>query len=291
MPHAAYPFVPAVDLPEPDLTAHVDALSHLLGGKRLVVLTGAGCSTESGIPDYRGPETRRRARNPIRASEFLKDPAARRRYWARAFVGYERFARRSPNAAHHALATLESAGVVSGVITQNVDGLHEQAGSRNVIALHGRLSRVACLLCGLESDREALQARLRTMNPDFVARRGEQAPDGDAELPSAWVEEFAVADCSACGGALKPCVVFFGENVPKSRVEDAFRCCDDADAMLVVGSSLMVYSGLRFVRRMAQRQAPIALINVGESRADELMTMRVSARAGQVLPALLHRLL
>lgn len=264
----------------------MDALLELLAGRRIAVLTGAGCSTESGIPDYRGPETRRRAQNPIRFAEFVKDAEGRRCYWARAFVGWERFRDKPPNPAHHALAAMEREGRLTGLITQNVDRLHHVAGSRDVVELHGALADVRCLACGALEPRDALQARLGALNPGFGDRRAEMAPDGDAELPPALVSGFAVADCALCGGALKPDVVFFGESVPRERVERAYAMVDAAEVLLVVGSSLAVFSGFRFVKRAHAAGLPIAIVNLGESRGDALADVVVNARAGEVLPRL-----
>ncbi|MCB9796850.1 MAG: NAD-dependent deacetylase, partial [Alphaproteobacteria bacterium] len=194
-------------------SAMVDPLAQLLRGRRVLALTGAGCSTESGIPDYRGPETARRARNPIRFQDFVKSPEGRQRYWARSFVGWPRIAEARPNAGHRALAALEQRGLLSGLITQNVDRLHQAAGSRAVIELHGALAEVICLGCGRLSKRADLQARLAALNPGFGRRDAEAAPDGDADLIE--VTDFQVAGCGQCGGDLKPHVVFFGENVPR----------------------------------------------------------------------------
>lgn len=267
-------------VPLPDL----DELAALLRGRRVAVLTGAGCSTESGIPDYRGPETRRRARNPIPFRRFLDDPAARRRYWARALVGWRKFAGKAPNAAHRALAELERRGVLTGLITQNVDRLHQAAGSRDVIELHGALEEVLCLGCGAVGSRVALQERLEGLNPSWVGRRAEMAPDGDAEIDE--TAGFRVVDCERCDGPLKPHVVFFGEGVPKERVEAAWARVDAADVLLVVGSSLAVYSGYRFVRGAAKRGQPVAILNLGETRGDPHAAVKVEARAGDALPAL-----
>jgi len=265
-------------------------LVQLVSGRRIAVLTGAGCSTESGIPDYRGPETRRRARNPIRFNEFVKSPEGRRRYWARAFVGWEKFANKAPNPAHHALAEMERAGLLTGLITQNVDRLHHAAGSEDVVELHGALADVRCLGCGAVELRVDLQRRLGERNPGWSSLRAEMAPDGDAELPMELVERFVVADCEACGGPLKPDVVFFGEGVPRERVERAYRAADAADALLVVGSSLAVFSGFRFVRRAADRGQRIAIVNLGESRGDPYADVLVEGRAGTILPALAEAL-
>ncbi len=264
-----------------------EPLLSLLRGRRLSVLTGAGISTESGIPDYRGPGTRARARNPIQHRAFVTDPSTRRRYWARAAVGWERFSRAEPNEGHLALAALERRGVVLGVVTQNVDRLHQRAGSEKVIELHGALASVRCLGCDAITPRDQMQARLLVENPGFAAS-ADQAPDGDAELEA--TEGFIVPDCLRCGGVLKPDVVFFGDSVPRPRVEAAFECMDAGDALLVVGTSLAVFSGYRFVLRAKERRQPIALVNLGESRADDVVDVRVEASAGETL-AMLARVL
>jgi NAD-dependent SIR2 family protein deacetylase len=264
----------------------VDALAALLRGRRLVVLTGAGCSTESGIPDYRGPGTRARARNPIQHREFLTKPEVRTRYWARSLLGWPRFSSARPNAAHQALATLEREGHVLGLITQNVDRLHHAAGSQRVIELHGALARVRCLDCEAMESRVEVQERLMALNPGFAERTAELRPDGDAELPVEAVRDFQVAVCTRCGGTLKPDVVFFGDNVPPPTVEAAFSLLEEGDALLVVGSSLAIYSGFRFLQRAADRHMPIGLVNMGECRGGELVDVRVEARAGEVLPRL-----
>ncbi|HYO51524.1 NAD-dependent protein deacetylase [Archangium sp.] len=271
-------------------TEGVDALAALLRGRRLVVLTGAGCSTESGIPDYRGPGTLARARNPIQHREFLTRPEVRTRYWARSMLGWPRFSSARPNAAHQALAALERDGPVLGLITQNVDRLHHAAGSQRVIELHGALARVRCLGCEAIESRAELQERLLALNPGFAERTAELRPDGDAELPVEAVRTFQVADCTRCGGTLKPDVVFFGDNVPPPTVEAAFALLEEGDALLVVGSSLAVYSGFRFLQRAAERHLPIGLVNIGECRGGELVDVRVEARAGEVLPRLVAAL-
>jgi NAD+-dependent protein deacetylase sirtuin 4 len=260
--------------------------ARLLRGRRVVALTGAGISTESGIPDYRGPETRARARNPMQHGEFVRSPAARQRYWARSVIGWPRIAGALPNPAHAALAAMERAGALDGVVTQNVDRLHSLAGSRRVIELHGALAEVACLGCAGREARSALQERLLALNPGFAARCAGAAPDGDADLPAALVESFAVADCAACGGVLKPDVVFFGGSVPKGVVAAAYAMVDAAEALLVVGSSLAVYSGYRFVRRAAERGVPVAIVNLGPTRGDPLAALRWDERAGAALPTL-----
>ncbi|AUX23101.1 NAD-dependent deacetylase [Sorangium cellulosum] len=268
----------------------LDDLVTLVRGRRLVALTGAGCSTESGIPDYRGPETRRRARNPIQGREFSRSAEIRQRYWARAVLGWERFSRAEPNAAHRALARLERGGQLGGLITQNVDGLHHAAGSRRVIELHGTLSEVGCLACGAVEPRAAVQARLLARNPGWLRLAADLAPDGDADLPAEHVARFHAPPCLRCDGPLKPRVVFFGENVPRPVVDAAFALVDAADALLVVGSSLAVYSGYRFVLRAAERGIPVAMINLGSARGEELSALKIDAMAGHVLPRLAEAL-
>jgi NAD-dependent SIR2 family protein deacetylase len=266
--------------------AALDDLEALLRGKRLAVLTGAGISTESGIPDYRGPETRRRARQPIRFKEYAASAEGRARYWARSMLGWPRFSSARPNAGHHALAALEQAGRLTGVVTQNVDRLHRAAGSCRVVELHGALAEVHCLRCDQSEPRAELQQRLETLNPRLIGAQAEQAPDGDSELSADWLSDFRVANCLACDGVLKPNVVFFGESVPQHTVSEAFSIVDAADALLVVGSSLTVYSGYRFVQRAHARGQAIALINMGETRADPIADVRVERKIGEVLPAL-----
>lgn len=277
------PSSPAPSSPEPP---DVEALARLLRGRRTVVLTGAGCSTESGIPDYRGPGTRARARNPIQHLEFLQRPEVRARYWARSLLGWPRFSSARPNAAHHALAVLEREGHVRGLITQNVDRLHHAAGSTRVIELHGALAEVRCLSCQEREPRAALQERLLALNPSFLEHQVELRPDGDAELSAEAVRAFRVADCLSCGGPLKPDVVFFGDNVPRPTVDAAFSLLEEGEVLLVVGSSLAIFSGYRFVLRAAERHLPIALLNIGECRGAELAHLVLEARAGEVLPRL-----
>lgn len=267
-----------------------DELVALLRGKRFVALTGAGCSTESGIPDYRGEETRRRARNPLRWSQYVASPEARARYWSRATLGWARFSRAEPNPAHHALADLERHGALLGVITQNVDRLHQRAGSRRVIELHGALADVRCLGCGQIEERAALQRRLLDANPGWLDRAAELAPDGDADLPAEAAAEFQVAACLTCSGTLKPDVVFFGESVPAARVAAAYALLAEAEVLLVVGSSLAVFSGHRFVLRARERGVPVAIVNLGTSRGDALARVVVPARAGELLPRLASEL-
>jgi NAD-dependent SIR2 family protein deacetylase len=269
-----------------ELGADLDPLVELLRGRRVCALTGAGMSTESGIPDYRGPGTRARARNPIQHRDFLRDPAVRRRYWARAFVGWDRFSTSRPNAGHVALAELEARGMLDGIVTQNVDRLHQAAGSRNVIELHGALADVRCLECGGREAREDVQHRLMLLNPGFVGSTATVAPDGDAELGRSIVERFEIADCLRCSGPLKPDVVFFGGTVPPEVVEASYARVDDAEVLLVLGTSLAVYSGFRFVRRAHERGVPVALVNLGETRADAYARVRLERPLGAVLSAL-----
>lgn len=266
------------------------ALVDLLRDRRIVVLTGAGCSTESGIPDYRGPKTRHKARNPVRYRAFCTDPEARQRYWARSAIGWPRFQAAQPNDGHRALAALEAVGHVAGIITQNVDGLHQAAGSRTVVDLHGALHEVECLDCRRITPRQRLQEHLLMLNPGWQQADGALAPDGDADVADARIRSFRVPPCGRCGGVLKPNVVFFGESVPASRVADAWAVFDEAEALLVVGSSLTVYSGYRFVRRAAERGTPVGMVNLGPTRGDADATVCVEARCGTVLPPLAGRL-
>jgi NAD-dependent SIR2 family protein deacetylase len=261
----------------------IDALDP---GRPLVVLTGAGLSTDSGIPDYRGPGSP--ARTPMTYQEFVSGPAARQRYWARSHLGWSRMRRAEPNAGHRALAALDP----ELLITQNVDGLHEAAGSRRLVALHGRIADVICLDCRATTGRATLQARLTALNPGFAERHAaaEVRPDGDVELDD--TADFVVPPCTDCGGVLKPDVVFFGENVPAPRVERCYAAVDaltgSDGALLVTGSSLTVMSGLRFVRRAAKLGVPVVIVNRGWTRGDELATCKVEAGCSEWLPVLLE---
>jgi NAD-dependent SIR2 family protein deacetylase len=261
----------------------------LLSGRSLAVLTGAGLSTDSGIPDYRGPGSV--PRNPMTYQQFVSDESLRRRYWARNHAGWRHMRRAAPNPGHFALARLERKGVLTGLITQNVDRLHQAAGSRRVIDLHGRFDRVVCLQCGTTVDRATLAARLEELNADWASHRcdaGDVAPDADADVSD--TEGFVVAECEVCEGMLKPDFVYFGENVPKDRVADAYAMVDAADALLVAGSSLTVMSGLRFVRHSAKHDKPVVIINRGRTRGDDLATLKIEAGTSESLAALSEEL-
>ncbi len=264
------------------------ALEDFLGRhRRLLLLTGAGCSAPSGIPDYRDRDGGWKHRTPMTLAEFTSSAAARRRYWAGSLRGWPRVRDARPNPAHEALARLERRGRVARLITQNVDGLHQKAGSRNVVDLHGRLDRVECLECGGHVPREDVQRLLVAWNPRQAEKRdaaasGEVRPDGDASVPRP-LAELRVPDCPQCGGVLKPAVVFFGESVPRERVGEAFAAVADADALLVVGSSLMVYSGYRFVRAAGQRGIEVAALNLGRTRADPELTLKVEGDCAALL--------
>ena len=260
------------------------ALVAVLRGKRLAVLTGAGLSTDSGIPDYRSPG--RPPRNPIQHRQFVTDAAWRQRYWARSTVGWERFREARPNVAHLALARMEAAGLVTGLVTQNVDRLHHAAGSRRVVELHGALAEVRCLDCESFESRDALQFRLRALNPDVDVEDAALRPDGDAELYSQQIADFRVAACVGCGGVLMPNVVFFGGNVARPIVEEAMGYVDLSGALLVLGSSLTVFSGYRFVLRAAERGIPVVIVNRGETRGDPHATLKLEAPLSDVLPRL-----
>lgn len=265
-----------------ELPAQVSEIGSLLAGATTVALTGAGMSTDSGIPDYRGPDSP--PRNPMTYQQFVGDADFRRRYWARNHVGWRIVDGAQPNAGHRALATLERAGVLSGVITQNVDLLHTKAGSRRVVDLHGTYARVVCLSCGHLQSRYALAETLEQLNPEFTAASLtglEVAPDADAVVDR--TEHFRMVDCPLCRGMLKPDIVYFGENVPRERVDAAFAMLDDADALLVAGSSLTVMSGFRFVRHAAKRGKSVVIINRGDTRGDDLATRKLHAGCSEVL--------
>jgi NAD-dependent SIR2 family protein deacetylase len=282
--------VTAVPTTQPTTDVAFDALAELLDDGDVVVLSGAGMSTDSGIPDYRGASGSLRRHTPMTYQTFTRDPRGRHRYWARSFVGWRQIRGARPNDGHRAVASLQTAGVVGPVITQNVDGLHQAGGASDVVELHGGLDRTVCLNCGDLADRAELDVRLRAANPTFGPRVDEVNPDGDVELPEELLDEFVMVGCLACGeGPLKPDVVFFGETVPRDRVERCFDLVDRAGSLLVLGSSLTVMSGYRFVLRAAKLGIPVAIVNVGPTRGDAKADVRVDAPLGTVLPELLRR--
>ncbi|MEU8361665.1 NAD-dependent protein deacetylase [Nonomuraea sp. NPDC048882] len=266
----------------PSMTG-VAELVELVSRGRVAVLSGAGLSTESGIPDYRGPTGRARRAEPMTYQRFVGSAEARRRYWARSHVGWRQIGLARPNDGHRAVAELERRGLLAGIVTQNVDGLHQAAGARRVIELHGGLDRVVCLSCRERTPRAELERRLRAANPEWEAAAGQINPDGDAVLTDAQVATFRVVDCTGCGGLLKPDVVFFGENVPGPRVDECFAVVGGARALLVLGSSLAIRSGLRFVSRAAALGIPIAIVNQGPTGADADAALTVDAPLGPTL--------
>ena len=275
----------------PASTSALDELHRRVrAADRIVALTGAGCSTDSGIPDYRDDAGAWKRKPPVFYADFVRSEGVRRRYWARSLVGWPSFASARPNAAHVALADLEASGRLHHVVTQNVDGLHQRAGSRRVIDLHGRLDQVACLSCGAVEGRERYQGRLADANPAFAPGRAARAPDGDADLPDADVSALCVPECTTCGGVLKPSVVFFGENVPGERVRDAYARVADADLLLVAGTSLRIFSGWRFVAAAAERGTPVVIVNRGATRGDDVAALRVGGSVGEILGQLVARL-
>jgi NAD-dependent SIR2 family protein deacetylase len=265
-------------------------LVDLVADGGVVILSGAGLSTESGIPDYRGETGLRRRAEPMTYQTFVGSTAARRRYWARSYLGWRHIARAVPNDGHHTVAELQRRGLVAGIITQNVDGLHQAAGARQVIELHGSLDRVTCLICHERTSRQALDRRLRAANPGWQARAGEINPDGDAVLTEDEIDGFQIVGCHSCGGPLKPDVVFFGENVPRPRVQECFALTERAATLLVLGSSLTVMSGYRFVRHAAERAIPVAIVNRGRTRGDADALLTLDAPLGPTLTTLLAEL-
>ena len=265
-------------------------LADLVAAGDVAVLSGAGLSTESGIPDYRGPTGAARPSTPMTYQVFTGSAHARRRYWARSHLGWRVIARAEPNAGHLAVTRLQRAGLLSGVVTQNVDGLHSSAGTTEVVELHGNLDRVVCLDCGAVSLRAELDARLRAVNRAWRARVLAVNPDGDVTLAESDLLSFRTVDCTACGGVLKPDVVFFGETVPAPRVTQCFALVQRSRALLVLGSSLTVMSGYRFVLHAARLGIPVAIVNAGPTRGDDKAAVRVDAPLGQVLPALADEL-
>lgn len=273
-----------MSLPDTNLISDAD---HLVGfirdHPRLTVLTGAGCSTASGIPEYRDDEGNWKHRQPLQFAEFASDESKRRRYWAQSYAGWHRISNAKPNAAHHAIAQLECSGSLSGVITQNVDNLHRLAGSRNVIDLHGVLQHIRCLDCGAAGSRHEYQSRLQDSNPDWSTSITAIAPDGDARISMDDFRSFRIPGCAGCGGIVKPDVVFFGEAIPQSRASRAVALLEQSDALLVVGSSLMVFSGYRFARLANDARKPIAIVNRGATRADGLATHKLTANCAELL--------
>lgn len=267
-----------------------DLVDWLLACSRVAVITGAGVSTASGIPDYRDADGKWKRAQPVTFQQFVGDTAVRQRYWARSFAGWPHFSRAGPNAAHVALAELEQRGRVHGIVTQNVDRLHQRAGSRHVVDLHGRLDVVVCLDCATRYQREWLQRRLAAMNPDWAEHAERIAPDGDADIEDVDFGAFRIPDCPRCGGLLKPDVVFYGESVPTARRDQATGMMNAADGILIVGSSLMVWSSFRLVRAAAARGASIAAINQGRTRADDLLVVRCVGDCGEVLQQVLDDL-
>jgi NAD-dependent SIR2 family protein deacetylase len=274
-----------------DTAANADAGLAALAGfiqrhRDIVVLTGAGMSTASGIPDYRDREGVRRGRKPIEGPDFRRDEAVRRRYWARSMVGYPTLSRATPNAGHRAIAALQGAGRLGGLITQNVDGLHQRGGSVDVTELHGNIHHVVCLACATRFTRTAIQELLVEANPAMQDVDARALPDGDAELEPAHLAGFIVPPCPLCSGMLQPDVVFFGDGVPRAATLDAEAKVAAASALLVIGSSLMVFSGFRLCRLASEAGKPIAAVNLGRTRADDLLALKIEASAEQLLPLL-----
>jgi len=269
----------------------LETLAELVADGDVVVLSGAGLSTESGIPDYRGETGSRRRHTPMTYQTFMRDPRGRHRYWARSFVGWRQIRSARPNGGHQAVGALQTAGLLGAVITQNVDGLHQAGGANDVVELHGGLDRTVCLNCGDVTGRAELDERLQEANPTFGPRVDEVNPDGDAELPDELLDGFVMVGCLACGeGPLKPDVVFFGETVPRDRVDHCFGLVEAAGSLLVLGSSLTVMSGYRFVLRAAKLGIPVGIVNVGPTRGDAKADVRIDAPLGVVLPELARRL-
>jgi NAD-dependent SIR2 family protein deacetylase len=265
-------------------------LAELVAAGDVMVLSGAGLSTESGIPDYRGPTGALRRSLPMTYQTFTRDLSARRRYWARSQLGWRHIARATPNDGHRAVAALEAAGALSGIVTQNVDGLHQAGGACSVVELHGSLDRVVCLGCRERTSRGELDERLRAANPWWEARVTRVNPDGDVSIADEDVEDFEPVDCRTCCGVLKPDVVFFGENVAPDKVAHCYGLVERSRALLVLGSSLTVMSGLRFVRRAAALCRPVALVNQGVTRGDDLVSLRIDAPLGATLARLVAQL-
>jgi NAD-dependent SIR2 family protein deacetylase len=270
-------------MPRP-LSPEIELITELLAEGSALVLSGAGLSTDSGIPDYRGATGSLQRATPMTYRQFVHDGELRRRYWARSHLGWRRIIEARPNSGHVSIAALEHAGLLRGTITQNVDGLHQAAGSSEVIELHGNLARVICLDCGDLSSREELDQRLRGVNPTWEGRGATSNADGDAEVVGAAIDGFSVVGCQLCGGVIKPDVVFFGESVPKPRVAACFELLAEANSLLVIGSSLTVMSGFRFVLRARELDIPVLIVNQGPTRGDEIAGVRIDAPIGEVLP-------
>lgn len=270
---------------------HLDTLLQAMADDKFLILTGAGISTPSGIPDYRDSDGVRRGRQPMMYQEFLAAPESRRRYWARAMLGWPRVRQARPNAAHEALATLQQRGRISALITQNVDTLHDQAGTQDVIELHGSLHRVLCLDCGQRSERDAIQQQMEAQNPYLSGVDAVQAPDGDTLLDPSFEARFQVPRCPHCAGErMKPDVVFFGENVAQPTAARALAAAENAAGLLVVGSSLMAYSAFRLCRVIAERGKPLMAINLGKTRADDLLDLKIEGSCEELLPWLVEEL-
>ncbi len=280
--------------PDAGVVEQLEELTDLVGRGRVLVLSGAGLSTESGIPDYRGATGRARPATPMTIADFRATEQARQRYWARSFLGWRRIGDAEPNIGHRVVARLEDAGLVSAVITQNVDELHQRAGSNRVIDLHGVLSRIVCLDCRALTPRSDLSDRLQHANPGWRERYGSAAdaakPDGDQDIDDAAVADFVVVGCEGCGGPLKPDVVFFGENVPPDRVAQCYALVEASELVLVLGSSLTVASGFRFVRRAATAGVPVAIVNQGATRGDPYALLKLDLPLGRTLDGLARNL-
>jgi NAD-dependent SIR2 family protein deacetylase len=276
--------------PVTDISTGLDELAQFVRAHpRLQVLTGAGVSTSSGIPDYRDTAGAWKRKPPVSHQDFMADAGVRRRYWARSLIGWPTLSQANPNPAHAALAQLQAAGRVRQLVTQNVDGLHQRAGSTQVLELHGSIHEVGCTDCGARYPRARIQAQLARGNPRFAAMQGATAPDGDADLDADF-DDFLPPACESCGGLLKPDVVFFGDGVPRPRLDSALDALAQSDALLVVGSSLMVYSGYRFCVKAAEQGKPVAAINLGRTRADHLLALKIESACAPVLQGLLARL-
>ena len=277
-------------IPSP-ASEHLDRLSAFIEQNHpLFVLTGAGCSTDSGIPDYRDINGDWKQAKPVPFQDFIRYHSVRQRYWARSMLGWPRVAKAAPNTAHRVLESMERAKLISTLVTQNVDGLHRKAGHRNVIDLHGNLAGVRCLGCNVHYSRTSIQSAIASCNPVFTHVTADTSPDGDAHLHGIDVSGFEVPACAECGGILKPDVVFFGESVPGPRVERAFHWLEESRGMLVVGSSLAIYSGFRFCRRAADRAIPVAAINLGRTRADAMFKLKVEMNCAKALSGVKLRL-